>query len=123
MIPKRSEIDARSLAMLETTEPAWFVFDSFSSIEIHANKAGFEFLGKKLLEMAGEGPGKETWLPTDSSFVEMGPPVFLLRMAGERPPKPVPPPKPDDKEHLNTSRSELAAKAAGALHIPPKNAE
>ncbi len=123
MISNRSEIEARSRALQEATEPAWFIFDAFTSIEIHANKAGFEFLGKKFLEMAGTAPGEDSWLPTDSSVVEMGPPVFILRMAGERPPKPMPPMEPTNEEQLNTSRSELAAKAASALHVPPKVAE
>ena len=123
MIPNRSEIEARSLAMQETTKPAWFVFNTFSSIEIHANRAGFEFLGNKLLEMAGAAPDEEAWLPTDSSVIEMGPPVFLLRMAGEKPPKPLPPLEPNSEEQLRTSRAVLVAKAASALHAPPNDAD
>lgn len=93
MSPKKSDIDARNMTMLETTEPDWYIFDHFTSIEIHANKAGFEFLGKKLLEMVEAKPGDDLWLSTDSRVCEMGPPVFILRMAGEKPPKPEFPPK------------------------------
>lgn len=121
--PKCTAMEARALAMLETSQPAWYFFHTHTSIELHANKAGFEFLGKKFLEMAGTAPGEDSWLPTDSSIVEMGPPVFILRMAGERPPKPMPPMEPTNEEQLKASRSELAAKAASALHVPPKVAE
>ncbi len=83
-------VDARNLAMLETSKPDWFVFDYGSSIEIHANKAGFEYLGKKMLDMADAAPGDDHWLPADSRVVEMGPAVLILQMAGKKPSKPTP---------------------------------
>lgn len=109
----------RHQAMLQNDKPEWIVLNLFTSIEVHANRAGFEFLGQKFLEMAEAAPGDDSWLPTDSKVVEMGPPVFILRMAGEHPEKPAPPPGPSDEEQLRDSRNKLATRAASALFIPP----
>ena len=41
-------------------------------------------LAQKMMEMANSNPGDDLWLPIDTKFKEMGPPMFVLKMAGKK---------------------------------------
>ena len=78
------EIDTRNIEIQNSPAPEWAIFDCFSSLEIHSNKSGFLFLAQKMMEMANSNPGDDLWLPIDTKFKEMGPPMFVLKMAGKK---------------------------------------
>ena len=118
-----AELEGRIRTSTEEGRPDYQIADGWTCMSILANSDGFKLLAGKLLEIAGAPPGEELWLPVHPKGMEMGQKLFILRMAGEKPEKPQPPPEPSDEEQLRASREMLAAAAKAALHIPPEPGE
>jgi hypothetical protein len=118
-----AELAERLRISSEEGRPDYQIADSFMCLSIQANSDGFKFLAGKLLQMAEAPPGEDLWLPVEPGGMEMGRKLFILRMVGEKPKKPDPPPGPSDEEQLIASREMLAAAAKAALHIPPEQGD
>lgn len=115
-----AELADRMRVSTEEGRPDYQIADIFTCLSILANRDGFRLLAEKLLEIAEAPPGEELWLPVEPGGGQMGRKMFILKMAGEKPEKPKPPPGPSDEEQLFASREMLMAASKSALYIPPK---